>query len=146
MPSKKSFNIHFELGVFLVFVCISIFAYTALVTSTEVSASSEIIDTRNCYTKNSAFRSAKRICTNYKFRFTYEGKIYIGWSELVRLETETIPYDKVYFSSMRPQATASLRSMADRGNGLIAIALSALALSAYFFYKQSARKSDGDDS
>ena len=146
MPGKKSLNINFELGVFLVFVFISIFTYTAFVTYTEVSANSEIIDTRNCHSKNSAFRSVKRICTNYKFRFSYEGKIYIGWSELVRLETETTPHDKVYFSSMRPQATASLRSMADRGNGLIAIALSALALSAYFFYKQFARKSDGDDS
>ena len=145
MPSKKSLNIYLKLGVLLVFAFISIFTYISFITYTEVSANSEIIDTRDCHSKNSTFRSVKRICTNYKFRFTYEGKSYIGWSELVRLETDTIPHDKVYFSSMRPQATASLRSMADRGNGLIAIALSALALSAYFFYKQFTRKSDGDD-
>ena len=146
MPKQKAYNPYYKVGALLLFISFSMLAYAKFIISTEVSATSEIIDRTSCRAKNNAFSSIKRICTNYKFMFTYEGVKYSGWSKLVRLESETDTNDKVYFSSMRPQATASLRSMADRGEVIIALAFSALALSLYFFYKQLMSKPRGDGS
>ena len=146
MPKQKLSKPHLKAGASLVFISILIFAYTKFINSTEASTTAEIISIENCIAKNNPFISEKRICTNYKFNFTYKEKKYFGWTKFVRSKTETHIYNKVYFSTMRPQATASLRSVADRSQNLIALALSALALSLYFFYKQLVGKSHVDAS
>ncbi len=146
MPKHKTSKFHLKVGVFLVFISTLIFAYTKFINSTEASTDAEIISIENCRAKNNPFISKKRICTNYKFGFTYKEKKYFGLTRFVRPETETPSYNKVYFSTMRPKATASLHSIADRSQNLIALALSALALSLYFFYKQLVSKSRSDGS
>lgn len=74
MPSKKSLNIYFELGVFLVFVFISIFTYTAFITYTEVSANSEIIDTRNCHSKTVHFAQSSEFALITNLDLPMKGK------------------------------------------------------------------------
>ncbi|WP_160087711.1 hypothetical protein [Pseudomonas sp. 9AZ] len=146
MTKQTKYKPYFKVGALLLFISFSMLAYAKFIITTEASAASEIIDRTSCRAKNNAFSSTKRICTNYKFMFTYEGIKYYGRSKLVRLEFEADTHDKVYFSSMRPQATASLRSTVDRGEVIIALAFSALALSLYFFYKQLVSKPRGDGS
>jgi hypothetical protein len=138
-------NLYSKGSAFLIVVFIAVTSYVVFINKTEDYAYAKVIDSKLCNTKNSVFSSVKKVCTNYKIEFSYEGKDYIVWAKLVEPVTESLSIDKVYFSSIRPKTTASIRPIAERGIGLILLALSALVLSGYCFYK-SLKAAQNDNS
>ena len=130
---------YLEVAVFLAVITLAIGSYVAFVSSTEISAKAHIIDSKSCYTKNSIFRAEKRKCTAYKVKFSYDNIEYVVWSKITGLKNPRPTYDRVYFSTIRPKATASLRPISERGKGLIIIALATLVLSGFSLYKRFPR-------
>ena len=126
---------YLEVAIILSTITLATLTYVFFVNLTEHSTQASIIDSRGCHTKNSIFRADKRRCTLYQVKFSYKNTDYTVWSELVSLNSVQPDLDKVYFSNIRPKATASLRPMSVRGKGIIVLAIICFILSAFCFYK-----------